>query len=133
MKARKFARTRRCAPNLGIQSSPARNTPVRSVPWNDRGEGLCAGFRLHGSTDRAKMTVDERKMLRAWDNTGGTGETVEWKNGHTCRRRMPAKEVSEKWDGRTHDVGPIQPAIVELEAKRISYTDAVQHGIVTED
>lgn len=125
-------RTRRAC-NLGISSDPKRTHIARSVPWDNDGIGLLHGAHAHGSSDPAKMTLEERRMLRAWDNTGGTGYTVEWLNGYTRKRRMPAKESSKKWDGDCTSIGPIEPAAVETERKRISYTDAVQHGIVVEE
>lgn len=120
----------RTALNLGIQSDAPRTHIPRPVPWDDKGEGLHAGFRPHGSTERAKMNAHERKMIDAWDNTGGTGNTVQWVKSRTCLRRMPRKKSSDKYDGRTHDVGPVEPVAVDLERKRMSYTQAQQHGMI---
>ena len=129
-------RTRKSSGTWITSDPPRTNRDTRSVPWTagDTCGGLTAGFRAHGSSNAAKMTLEERKMLRAWDNTGTTGYTVEWRDGKTCRRRMPSKESSDKYNGRTWDVCPVQPVITDDDRDvRMSYTDMVQHGIVTEE
>lgn len=70
---------------------------ARSVPGGHKVTGLCT----HGTTERARANPGERKLLEAWDNQGGTGNTVEWvrakvgeKYGHTRLRKMaPSGEL----------------------------------------
>lgn len=112
--------------------------------------------------ERAYPSLEERRILRAWENTGGRGETVEWVRAKDCgckpgrdehgkrrmcthgrTRRRTMAPSRKKYDGRTHVVGPVvagdgtgdRPDNVsraERERAYLSYTDLVQHGLVVE-
>lgn len=62
----------------------ARQADVRRVPGGSKVEGLCR----KGTTRPARPTARERTLLDAWDNAGGTGNTVIWKGGRTQVRKM---------------------------------------------
>lgn len=79
----------------------ARHPDTRECP----GYTAPTDMRPHGSSTPDEPTKRERKMLKAWDNQGGTGDTVEWKASMTRLRKMAP---SGAWrDGPCANVGPI--------------------------
>ena len=93
----------------------ARHPDTRTVP----GYITPTDMRPHGSSEAAQPTKRERKVMRAWDNQGGTGHTVEWRGSRTRLRKMAP---SGAWnDGPCPNVG----AVVGGEARPDRYP---QHG-----
>lgn len=110
----------------------------------------------------ASPTKEDRRKLRALENTGGRGETIEWVRAKDCeckpgrdakgKRRMCTHGRTryrtmapnrKKYDGPTHWVSPtaedscagerLDPKTRIAQGTRaLSWTDMVNHGIVVE-
>lgn len=98
-------RAKRAARHPDTRTVPGYITPTDMLP--------------HGSSEAAQPTKRERVMLRAWDNQGGTGNTVEWRGSRTRLRKMAPSGALN--DGPCPNVG----AVVGGEARPDRWTE---HG-----
>lgn len=118
---------------------------ARTVPGGHVVTRLCR----KGKTEPARAGRGERKMLRAWDNDGGTGATVEWvkctqgckagtkcNHGRTQLRKMapsgklPLAEVFPHTEPGTRTVVTVKNGKVTTTQVRL-YTDALVDGDCT--
>ncbi len=80
--------------------------------------------------EEAKQSKRARRVLTAWDNTSGHGETVEWIRGYTKLRKMAQKNAHLNGTTCT-SVGPIRGQERGIwEQDRMSWTQAEQHGML---
>ncbi len=84
---------------------------IRFVPW----DGSFTPCAPHGTTVPAKMSKHDREMVDAWDNTGGTGNTVKY-NRYTRMtelRMMARRSGMHVHDGPArHNIGPLKGSTV---------------------
>ena len=85
------------------ENAPAtRSVPTQTTPPT---------YEARGTANVAKMTMREREMIDAWDNTGTTGNTVVWNARTHCTalRMMARRSGMHVHDGLArHDVRVIE-------------------------
>lgn len=102
---------------------------ARSVPGGHKVANLCRP----GTTEPARAGKGERKLLQAWDNQGGTGLTVEWKDGRTQLRKMapsgelPLAEVFPHTEPGFRTITQVVKGKIVITKVRLS-TDATVNG-----
>jgi len=102
----------------------------------------------HGTTQPARQTREERRLLQAWSE-----DRVVWKDGRTQETPRPGEYTRKVPDlvyrcmengqvverriarkmGECPDVRPVEGRARDVETGKLSYTQAVQHGIVREE